>query len=91
EIRKLNLSTPESIAAAKYVLFEHPSRAGDSAFAEALRALGASVDEKVFEGYEELATNPLFAKTPMAVVAELARWIEANTVPDATAANSVVP
>jgi O-antigen/teichoic acid export membrane protein/pimeloyl-ACP methyl ester carboxylesterase len=91
EIRKLNLTAPESLAASHYVIFEHPSRVGDSSFATALKSLGATVDETVFEGYDELATNPLFAKTPMRVVAELTRWIETNTVPDATAANSVVP
>lgn len=91
EIRKLNLKTPELPAAPHYLIFERPARADDTDFAKGLEALGAAVEQRVFEGYDELVTNPLFAKTPMIIVRALCEWVEKNTVPDAVAAASVVP
>ncbi|PKA39083.1 hypothetical protein CWR43_33430 [Rhizobium sullae] len=79
EIGKLKITSPQSLAAPNYLIVERPTRAEDTGFAEALQALGANVEQKVFEGYDELATNPLFAKTPMAVVGLLTQWLEKTT------------
>lgn len=79
EVGKLNITSPQELAASRYLILERPVRAEDTGFADALKALGADVEQKTFEGYDELATNPLFAKTPMAVVELLKSWLEATT------------
>jgi len=79
EIGKLNIASPQELAASRYLILERPVRAEDTGFADALKALGADVEQKTFEGYDELATNPLFAKTPMAVIELLKSWLEATT------------
>jgi alpha-beta hydrolase superfamily lysophospholipase len=87
ELGKLNITSPQGLAASRYLILERPAKAEDTGFADALIALGADVEQKAFEGYDELATNPLFAKTPMAVVALLTTWLEATTT-ETSAAHS---
>ena len=87
ELGKLNIASPQGIAASRYLILERPIRAEDTGFADALRALGADVEQKAFEGYDELVTNPLFAKTPMAVVGQLAAWLDKATT-ETSAAHS---
>jgi O-antigen/teichoic acid export membrane protein/pimeloyl-ACP methyl ester carboxylesterase len=89
EFSKLNITAPESIAAPRYLILERPVRADDTTFADGLRTLGADVEQRTFEGYDELVIDPLFAKTPMATVNYLADWLEANTSVDHAAAPSV--
>lgn len=79
ELGKLNIASPQGLAAPRYLILERPVRAEDTGFADALKALGADVEQKVFDGYDELVTNPLFAKTPMAVVELLTAWLKATT------------
>ncbi|KQV73104.1 oligosaccharide flippase family protein [Rhizobium sp. Root1220] len=88
EISKLNITAPEAIAAAHYLVLERPARSDDTTFADNLRALGASVEQQTFEGYDALVTDPLFAKVPMATVRSLAEWIDANTSVDKAAVRS---
>ncbi len=88
ELGKLNIASPQGLAASRYLILERPAKAEDTGFADALKALGADVEQKAFEGYDELATNPLFAKTPMAVVALLTTWLEATTT-ETSAAHSL--
>ncbi len=88
EIGKLNISSPQGLGAPNYLILERPVRADDTAFADALKALGGNVEQRVFEGYDELVTNPLFAKTPMAVVKLLSEWLVETTTLAASAGHS---
>ncbi|MBB3563670.1 O-antigen/teichoic acid export membrane protein [Rhizobium sp. BK512] len=81
EIGKLNIGSPQELAAPNYLVLERPARVDDTSFADALKALGGNVEQRVFEGYDELVTNPLFAKTPMAVIELLAEWLVETTAP----------
>jgi pimeloyl-ACP methyl ester carboxylesterase len=90
ELTKLNITTPERIAAPRYLILERPVRSHDTTFADGLRALGADVEQRTFEGYDELVIDPLFAKTPMATVHYLAGWLEANSSVDASGVPSVI-
>ncbi|WP_042119111.1 oligosaccharide flippase family protein [Rhizobium etli] len=87
ELGKLNIAAPQGLAASRYLILERPVRAEDTGFADALQALGANVEQKVFDGYDELVTNPLFAKTPMAVVELLTAWLKTATA-ETSAAHS---
>ncbi|MBX5227161.1 alpha/beta fold hydrolase [Rhizobium sp. NLR9b] len=87
ELGKLNIAAPQGLAAPRYLILERPVRAEDTGFADALQALGANVEQKVFDGYDELVTNPLFAKTPMAVVELLTAWLKTATA-ETSAAHS---
>jgi O-antigen/teichoic acid export membrane protein/pimeloyl-ACP methyl ester carboxylesterase len=88
ELSKLNITSPQGIAAPRYLILERPARSDDTTFADGLRALGADVELRAFEGYDELVIDPLFAQTPMATVNYLAGWLEANTFVDDAAAPS---
>ncbi|ANK87692.1 MULTISPECIES: oligosaccharide flippase family protein [unclassified Rhizobium] len=79
ELGKLNIAAPQGLAASRYLILERPVRAEDTGFADALQALGANVEQKVFDGYDELVTNPLFAKTPIDVVEFLTDWLKTAT------------
>ncbi|OWO96555.1 hypothetical protein B5E41_03630 [Rhizobium esperanzae] len=87
ELGKLNIAVPQGLAASRYLILERPVRAEDTGFADALQALGANVEQKVFDGYDELVTNPLFAKTPIDVVELLTDWLKTATV-ETSAAHS---
>ncbi|MBB4191124.1 O-antigen/teichoic acid export membrane protein/pimeloyl-ACP methyl ester carboxylesterase [Rhizobium aethiopicum] len=87
ELGKLNIAAPQGLAASRYLILERPVRAEDTGFADALQALGANVEQKVFDGYDELVTNPLFAKTPMDVVELLTAWLKTATA-ETSAAHS---
>ncbi|NKF31313.1 hypothetical protein HER21_33265, partial [Pseudomonas sp. BGM005] len=65
ELGKLNIASPRGLAASRYLILERPAKADDTGFADTLTALGAEVEQRAFEGYDELVTNPLFAQTPM--------------------------
>ena len=90
EVGKLNITSPQELAASRYLILERPVRAEDTGFADALKALGADVEQKAFDGYDELATNPLFAKTPMAVVELLKSWLEATTETSAAHSSAAI-
>lgn len=88
ELGKLSIASPQGLAAPRYLILERPAKAEDTGFADALRALGADVEQRAFEGYDELATNPLFAKTPIDIIALLTTWLEARTTETSAAHSS---
>jgi hypothetical protein len=89
ELSKLRIAAPDAAAAPVYLILERPERADDTTFADNLRALGATVDQRTFEGYDTLVSDPVFSKTPMAIVQALTEWVDAQTVVDAAATRSV--
>ncbi|MDM9621322.1 oligosaccharide flippase family protein [Rhizobium sp. S96] len=90
ELSKVNISSPEHVASSRYLILERPARADQTTFADNLRALGAKVEQRVFEGYDELVTDPLFARTPMAAVNYLADWMATHVPVDSEAAGPAV-
>ncbi len=89
ELSKLKIAAPDAAAARRYLILERPERADDTTFADNLRALGAEVDQRTFEGYDKLVSDPVFSRTPMATVQALAEWVDANTSADPSAVPSV--
>ncbi len=89
EVSKIKLSAPDRTAAPRYLILERPARVEDTGFADNLRALGAMVEQKAFDGYDELVTDPVFSKMPLSTVHFLAQWMQANTVIDPAAIRSV--
>ncbi|KRB62838.1 hypothetical protein ASE04_01285 [Rhizobium sp. Root708] len=89
ELSKLKIGTPEQIAAPRYLILERPARADETAFADGLSALGAAVEQRSFDGYDDLVTDPLFAKVPLGTVHMLAEWMDAQTSLDNSEVRSV--
>ncbi len=89
ELSKLRIAAPDAVAAARYLILERPERADDTTFADNLRALGATVEQRTFEGYDRLVSDPVFSRTPMATVQALTEWLDANTTIDPAATPSV--
>jgi pimeloyl-ACP methyl ester carboxylesterase len=84
DIRKINISAPQAIAAPRYFVVERAARMADTGLADALKALGADVATEVFEGYDELVLNPTFQTMPMQTVGRVGEWLAAVNPPRAT-------
>jgi pimeloyl-ACP methyl ester carboxylesterase len=80
ELRKVNLMMIEQPPAQRVLMVGRRDRPADRDFATRLQALGADVSEQVFEGYEQLVSNPATSKLPISVADELSEWIAALPV-----------
>ncbi|MBO9126085.1 MULTISPECIES: oligosaccharide flippase family protein [unclassified Rhizobium] len=88
ELSKVRIAAPETLAAQRYLILERPERADDTTLADNLTALGATVEQQTFKGYDRLISDPVFSRTPMEVVETLAQWVDEQTSVDPAAAPS---
>jgi len=80
DVRKVNLMMVDRTPAARALVVGRADRTADREFAARLQALGADVSEQVFEGYDQLVSNPVTSKLPIGVADKLVDWIAALPV-----------
>lgn len=82
DVRKANLMTVERAPAARALVIGRADRPADREFASRLAALGATVTEQAFDGYDKLVSNPAISKLPLPVADRLVEWIATIPVPE---------
>jgi pimeloyl-ACP methyl ester carboxylesterase len=76
-LRKVNLMGIGAAPARRCLVLARPDRPADGEFAAHLRSLGETVDEIVYEGYDELVSSPSFSKIPKETAARIVEWTRA--------------
>lgn len=78
-IRKTNLSNLTTAPAGALLVLSRPGRVTDADFARHLQAIGGSVEEAAFAGYDDLVSSPTLSKISGDVVNRLVNWILSQT------------
>lgn len=81
DVRKLNLMALDRAPVKRALVIGRKGRPTDQEFAVYLKALGVSVDELPFDGYEQLVSNPAISRLPLKVAENLADWVAALLPP----------
>ncbi|WP_454852623.1 alpha/beta hydrolase [Rhizobium binxianense] len=74
-VRRVNLMETGTAPANRCLVLARPERPADQEFAAHLRSLGETVDEIVYEGYDELVSSPSFSKIPRETVTSIVEWV----------------
>lgn len=89
EVRKINLTALDNSPAPLALVVGRVDRPADREFAARLQSLGIEVTEQVFEGYDQLVSNPAISKLPLRAADRLVDW--AASLPSTTGQSSVSP
>ena len=92
-VRKLNLMTLDRLAVPNCLVLARPGRPGDADFARHLETLGLSVEQSIYDGYDDLVSNPTIAVMPAAAGRKIVAWVQsiATQPGTATSAGLAVP
>jgi len=74
-IAGLGLQALKQSPAEHVLLLARPGHGGDAATAETLTRLGATVEQRDYAGYEVLTIDPISARPPRAMIADVTGWI----------------
>jgi pimeloyl-ACP methyl ester carboxylesterase len=74
DIRKLNLASLPKFPAPEGLVLTRPGRPNDAEFAAHLKGLGVPIEQTVYEGYDELVSNPTIAAMPLDAGRRVVDW-----------------
>ena len=77
DVRKINLTTLAEFAVPKCLVGCRGDRPADIAFAGQLRALGSTVEEIEYGGYDAMVSNPSVSRVPLQIVEDVVAWTAA--------------
>jgi len=75
-VKKLNLMALDRLGTAGCLVLTRPGRPGDADFARHLQTLGPHVAEAVYEGYDDLVSNPTVATMPVTAGRKIVEWVQ---------------
>jgi pimeloyl-ACP methyl ester carboxylesterase len=75
DIRKLNLASLSKFPAPAGLVLTRPGRPNDAEFATRLKDLGGRIEQGVYDGYDELVSNPTIATMPLDAGQRVANWV----------------
>ncbi|KRA56836.1 hypothetical protein YA62_014620 [Agrobacterium sp. LC34] len=78
-IKKINLSSLETVPAPNVLVLSRAGRVTDSDLARHLAAIGGEVKEAAFSGYDDLVSSPTLSKISGDVVNRLVDWVLSQT------------
>ncbi len=73
-VKKLNLMSLAGLATPNCLVLTRPNRPGDADFAHHLKTLAPHVDQAVYEGYDDLVSNPTIAVMPAETGRAVVEW-----------------
>ncbi len=91
-VRKLNLMTLGRLDTPNCLVLTRPARPGDIDFAHHVETLASHVEQAVYEGYDDLVSNPTVATMPMAAGRKIVEWARSvATRPAAIGSAGLIP
>ena len=86
-VKKLNLMTLAGLGAPNSLVLTRPGRPGDADFARHLETLAPHVEQAVYDGYDELVSNPTIAVMPTVAGHRIVDWVKSIAAKPAAAAS----
>ncbi|NTG42699.1 alpha/beta hydrolase [Rhizobium rhizogenes] len=89
-VKTLNLMTRGHVSAPDCLVLTRPGRPGDADFATHLGTLGPRIEQAVYDGYDELVSNPTIAAMPLEAGRKILDWVQSIATKPVTTTRKIL-